>query len=153
MIPALIIDAIRFLADKIFGISLSKKLEKDPNNVQLLMKMAIINLKKNDYKISLEFFNRVYNLQPENKVALFYSGLFNLRLKDFEKSRIFFDAYILNPIDKPIGDVEKEIFYLLPEAYYYLGYCYSKLNEVEKSAKFKNIAISKDRRILKLTMY
>lgn len=153
MIPALIISAIKHLADTFSEKRLIKKSIENPTDSVTLMKLAITALKKDEYSRSLLLFKQHHGLEPTNKISGFYCGLLSLRLKDFENAKSFFTNYLSNPIIKPKGDIESEIYYLLPECYYYLGYAYFKLGDFESAEENKKVALSKDKKISRLKLF
>lgn len=153
MIPTLIISLIREFFNKISRNSLSRKIQNNPDDYMLLLKMAESQMKKKDYTIALTYYIQVHTLKPANQIAIFYIGLLNLILKNFNESKIFFEQYLTNPIIKAKNDTEAEISDLLPEAYYYLGYANHKLNFIKEASDNKIIALSKSKRIKKLKLY
>ena len=95
---------------------------------------SILNFQQKHYKEALNQFNQIYEKDTANMAVLFYSGLSNIELEQYDWAIDSFDRVVRHG-DSPYNEY----------AQWYLGLCYLQKDEIEKAEKeFSSIVSNPD---------
>ncbi len=109
--------------------SLLKRLEKEPDNPDLLYKIGTIYFDNNQLEEAIKYFKRVIQLVPEHKLALFNLGNAYTRLGNYEEAIKYWRQVI--SIDPNFT-----------RAHFNLGLVYERLGRISEAISELQIALS-----------
>lgn len=80
---------------------LSAMIERYPQNIELRLRKAAVNIELEQWKYALEEYTKVLELEPKNIAALYYRAFVNHHLGRYNYARMDYEAVLdQTPIDK-----------------------------------------------------
>jgi len=140
LIGILIVMSIIFMFRKTDEKVDEYKIKRDPNDFTALSKVAFNNVKKGNFQVALEQFEKIHASKPSDIRVNLILGPFYYKLKNYDKAEPIIEYTIKNIlVDKEPQKLrfEEDLEFLIAENFYFYGHMAYRKGDLEQALFYK----------------